>query len=209
MKITKIERQKRRKNRRSIYLDGEYFFSADEEVVVRLGLSEGDEVTEDELKNFLLEEDKRKAKEYALKLLTIRPRSEGELKRKFMEKGYEPSVITPVIEALKRVSLIDDMEFAKIWVKNRMATRPRGKIMLMAELKRKWLKNEIINGVLEKFPEEYDERKVVKEIAQKRLKVFKGLNEQVKKRRLFGYLARRGFSIDIINEVLNSICSFE
>ena len=206
MKITKIDRQKRRKNRRSIYLDGEYFFSADEEVVLKLGLREGDEVTEDELKNFLLEEDKRKAKEYALKLLTIRPRSEAELKRRLMEKGYEPLVITPVIEALKRVSLIDDMEFARIWVKNRMATRPRGKTMLMAELKRKGLKNEIINEVLDKFPEEYDEIKIVKEIAEKRLKVFKGLNEQVKKRRLFGYLARRGFSIDIINEILNSIC---
>lgn len=206
MRITKIEQQKRRKNRRSIYLDGEYFFSADEEVVGKLGLAEGDEVTEDELKDLLFEEDKRKAKEYALNLLTIRPRSEEEVRSKLVEKGYEASVITPVIESLKRVSLIDDTEFARTWIKDRMATRPRGRAMLVAELKRKGLKNETINSALEEFLKEYDETKIVKEIAQKRLKTLKGQTRYVKKRRLFGYLARRGFSIDIINEVLNNIC---
>ena len=65
MKITGIKRQKRRKNRVSIYLDDKYTFSLDYDIVTRANLYTGDEITEEE-KNKLIEKDSfPRARDYA------------------------------------------------------------------------------------------------------------------------------------------------
>ena len=79
-KITVIERQKRRSRRCSLFIDGNFVCGVDEEIVLKLNLEVGQEVDEAQIRRIIFKEEARKAKDYALNLLSFRPRSTKEVR---------------------------------------------------------------------------------------------------------------------------------
>jgi regulatory protein len=138
-RITAIEPQKKRSNRRSIYVDGQFAAGVDEEVVVRLKLGVGQDVDPARLALVLRAEEIRRARESALTLLDYRARTTAELERRLTGKGYPEEVVAEVIADLTRAGLVDDERFAAQWVAGRLASRPSGRARLAWELRSKGL----------------------------------------------------------------------
>lgn len=198
--ITKIETQKRNPRRRSVYIDGKFAFGVDEEVISRLGLGKGEELTEDKITEILSQKTETEAKEAALKFLSFRRRTEKEVKDKLKNKGFHQKVIKSTIEKLKGYDLINDLEFASAWVKERLAHKPRGKRLLRQELWKKGIKKEIIHQVTEELCQ--DEDKSASELLEKIKRRYRNLEPQVARRRMLSLLLRRGFSYETAKDAL-------
>jgi len=147
----------------------------------------------------------KKARFYVLKVLNARPRSVEELTAKLREKGYPEEITAQVIGECAKKGLLDDVKFAKLWVQGRMASRPKGGAVLRRELEEKGVKEDVIEKVVAGVAKEYDEYEVAKGLAGQRIDRLKGLNKTTAKRRLFGFLRRRGFSFDTIIKVMDEL----
>ena len=200
--ITQIAIQKKRKNRCSIFLDDEFAFGLDQEIILQFGLKKGDQLTEQQIEEILLNEEKNKAKDRALKFLSYRDRSEKEIRTKLKDVGYDDKIIEWVIGELKRLKFLDDARFAQSYAQTQMITRPMGEYYLRRELKQKGLGAELIEQTVEKIYEEKDQFSVAKELAQQRKKRYRNIDEMKARKRLSDFLMRRGFSWDVVSEVM-------
>jgi regulatory protein len=198
--ITKIEAQKRRPHRYSVFLDGKFAFGVDDEVAAKFGLKKGQEVNEPTLKKILLGESENKAKETALRFLSFRRRTEKEIKDKLKTKGFDENIVKRTVEKLKEYDLINDLEFATAWVKERLEYKPRGKRLLRQELWKKGIKKEVIDQVLDESCQ--DEDKSALELLERIKNRYKNLEPQVARRRMYGFLLRRGFSYENVKNAL-------
>jgi len=201
MKITKIERQRRKKKRYSISIDGEYSFSCDEETFFRLGLEEGQQLSPTELEVLLTEIQRKEAESYSIAILARRPMSEAALKNRLHAKGYHSHIILSTLGHLKEIGLIDDLDFSRLWIRNRTKINPRGTLLLDRELRMKGVAPQIIEKALREFKERYEESRLLVEVAERRARKMKGLDSASRRRRLFYYLLRRGFPIDEVRKV--------
>lgn len=202
--ITRIEPQKKNPKRRLIYLDDQFAFGLDQETVYRYGLKEGERLTQKRINEILESEQKRKAKETAFNYLSYRARSEKEIKEKLKKKEFPETIIDEVISDLKRLNLVDDFEFAALWIKDRLEHKPKGERVLKLELAKKGIKKEIIQKALEEFyPSKDNEIEIASELVSKRKKRYKDLDKRVAQKRLFSFLLRRGFSYEVAREVLS------
>ncbi|MCD5390288.1 RecX family transcriptional regulator [candidate division NPL-UPA2 bacterium] len=204
-KITAIERQRRRPGRRSLFIDGSFLCGVDEEIVLKLNLEVGQEVNQAQIRRIIFKEEARKAKDYALNLLSFRPRSTREVRDRLKRKDYDEKVIEEAVENLKRIGLINDEEFARSWAQSRMQSKPMGRRLLEQELRQKGIDKEIIEVASEATYGQHDEETLALTLAKKKLKSYRGLDDLTIKRRLYGYLGRRGFSPETISEVLEKI----
>lgn len=203
MQITRIEQQKRKQNRYSIYVDGEFALGVDEEILLSFKLHERMEIDASLLEKITHAEEKRKVKEWALTLLSYRARSKKELvdrlkqknKRTNEQKNKRIQFIQEVVNELEALGLINDFEFASIWVRER--GKSYGPFRLRNELFKKGIKKEIIDRLLSEF----NELELAKNIAERWLRSHKHLSQLLLKRRLFGFLARRGISYDTIKSL--------
>ena len=141
-----------------------------------------------------------KALSYAYRLLGIRPRSEKELKERLFGKRYGSEAIESVISQLKEKGVVDDLKFARAWVESRMRTSPKGNVALKRELGMKGISNPITEEVLSEKKE--DEASIVKELAEKKMESLKDLPKEKARKRLFDFLARRGFNFDTIKDAV-------
>jgi len=203
--ITKIEAQKKNPKRRSVFIDGKFAFGVDEEVMSKLGLKKNEGLTEQKFKNILIQKKENEAKDIALRFLSFRRRTEKEVREKLQKKDFDEKTIKRTIEKLKEYDLINDLEFATAWVKERLAYKPRGKKLLRQELWKKGIKKEIMDKVIQELCQ--DEDKSAIELLERVKKRYKNLEPQVTKRRMYGYLLRRGFSYETINQAMRNFNS--
>ncbi|HDI45930.1 MAG TPA: RecX family transcriptional regulator [Candidatus Omnitrophica bacterium] len=146
---------------------------------------------------------------YASILLKYRPRSYNELVQRLKKRGYPPEEIAETMEKLVRAGVVDDFEFCKYWINYRLNYNPRSKKFLEMELKRKGVDEETILRAFNEFSE-FKEQDLLRELAEYKLRLLKGMTDpDTKKRRLYGYLARRGFRYSQIKDVISQIMEDE
>lgn len=148
------------------------------------------------------ESELKKARFYALKVINFRPRSSKELTNKLQDKGFPQKIISEVLAEFKKNGLVDDKKFSKLWINSRMASKPKGEILLREELRQKGVEDNVIKEAIEDTNKDKGEYEVVKELADARMAALRDLDKKTAKRRLFGYLKRRGFSFETIMRVL-------
>ena len=141
-----------------------------------------------------------KAVGYAYRLLNIRPRSEKELQGRLLKKGFGQAIVSEVVSSLKDKHIIDDLKFSRLWIESRMRTSPKGDILLRKELTQKGVEALTIDEALSEKSENEDS--VVATLVQKKIKSLEKLPKPEAKRKLFSFLARRGFSFEAIEEVI-------
>ncbi|MEO0190199.1 MAG: RecX family transcriptional regulator [candidate division WOR-3 bacterium] len=197
MKISKIEVQKRNKKRSSIYIDGEFKFGLDNEIILRYDIKEGDELTEDQVKNLLLAEEKQKIKQRAYRLLRYRSRSVAETKDRLQKLGYEPEIVEEVVHELVEEGILNNHKFAREFVSDYTNLKPRGNIFIVNELKKKKVDDAYIKEILK----ERDEKSLIKKIIEKKFSNF-NKKDPKQKAKIIRYLLYRGFTLQTIYEVL-------
>jgi regulatory protein len=151
----------------------------------------------------------REAMDAALFLLKFRGRSEKELGERLAKKGFEAGISSATIARLKELNLVNDESLAKgLTEGGRRAGR--GEIRLRQDLWKRGIPRDIIQRVLSEQPLEGenvppDESARARDALAKRLKRFKteGLDRRTIYGRLGGYLARQGFSPDVVRDTLD------
>lgn len=205
--VTAIKPQKNNPSRFSIFLDGNFAFGLDETNLVKSGLKKDKKISLKEVEDLIYESEFGKLYDRALRFLSFRPRSEGEMRNYFAKKrGAKilPHLIEEVILKLKDARLLDDSDFASWWTKQRLTGHtPRGKRAIFFELLQKGVSREATEKVLNEVVEE-TELNAAFVAAQRRLRSSTSFSSlQIKK--LKAYLSRRGFSWDIINTVVDRV----
>lgn len=214
-KITQVEPQKQNPHRFNIYLDGQFIFGADEDLVVEHRLVVGKEIPQEQLEKLLFEAEVGKLMERMYRLFNIRQRSEKEVRDYLRELNYkrkvkgQEEISNPacefLINKLKQKDLLNDLEFAKAWVQARRSSKKKGLIALKSELFQKGIDKEIIGQVLSGKNEGESEKDIAMQALEKKLKIWQNLPSLEFKKKSYGYLARKGFGYNIIKDVVENV----
>jgi regulatory protein len=202
MEITSVERNKRYKNRLSVYIDNNYSFSISEEDYICLNLYEKKEITQEELDNIKNNLIFRKAKSSALRYITSKLRSEKEVCTKLSQNGYTDDIIEKVVGELKSIGYINDELYAQKYIYDRSKLKPKSKKMLQFELKNRGISDEIIEGSLAEW--KVDDSTLAESLIRRKFGKY-NLNDEKIVRRVYAFLQHRGFSFEIINGALNKL----
>ncbi len=136
--------------------------------------------------------------EAALKLLAVRARSSEEIRLLLGRRGYEPEEVAAVLDRLRAARYLNDREFARDWVASRAARCGFGPGRLTRELRAKGIADQEIRAALGELLAERTPLGLGEEAARRKLKALQGQPPPVGRRRLAGYLTRRGFSAEIV-----------
>jgi regulatory protein len=147
----------------------------------------------------------KRAKNTTYHYLTIRPRSRLEVESKLRDREFPPDIISPVIENLIRLGYLNDEQFARQWATSRVRSRGFGRHRLAQELRTKGIAADIIKDTLGSIFEEAPEADVARKEADKKLKTLTRFEPEVRRRRLAGFLERKGFSSEIIGTILRTV----
>jgi len=198
-KITRIEQQKKKKNRVNIYIDGEFSLGLYTDTVVKFHLYENKEITPDEISSIKEFEEITDVKEKVINFISYRERSRKEIKDYLTNKGVQNEIATKVLNDLEEANLIDDHRFALSWIKDRNKINPKGNFALKMELLNKGIEGAETESLLQSVDEKENARKAFKKAVKKYG------NNKASKKKIFEYLKRRGFEIKTAVEVLNEL----
>lgn len=149
--------------------------------------------------------DINKARNYALRLIEMRRRSVKDIRDKLRVKSASPADIDLVIADLLSLGLLDDEKFARDWIENRQHFRPTGVVRLRQELFVKGINREIVDQAIGEYKSNADEFPAALDLARRKMKLYRKLDVNTTKRRLAGFLARRGYEGSVVSKVLKEL----
>ena len=193
-KITAIEPQKNNKNRYSVFLDGEYGFSLDDETLVKSRIKVGSELSGEDVRYLTEEAGFSYCKEYGMKLLSRKRYTKAELCRRLQEKGFECA--EDVCERFLELNLLDDREYARCFISDAMKISGKGERVIRLELKRKGISDSIIDEMMDGF----ENNDALLRLVEKK---FKGrTNDRKTAASVFASCIRKGFGADEIRSAI-------
>jgi regulatory protein len=198
-RITALKLQRRNTGRVNIYVDGAFAFALRKSVASRLRL--GEAVDDQRIAELKALEAEEQAYQRALRWLARRARSEHEVRRRLLERGCQEASAARVIERLKQVGLLDDQAFARAWIEDRMAFRPRSAFALRRELEAKGLPAQVIQEALKRL----DEDAALEAAAARAARRYRHLSQDLFRQRMTAYLQRRGFQFHAISSVIDRL----
>jgi regulatory protein len=220
-------------NKVHIFVDGRHALVVSLDVAASERLVVGQPCPPGRLERIYAAEQQQQVYELALNFLSYRPRSSREVEQRLRKKGYTPTQIEGAIARLSKQGYVDDHEFARFWINNRQTFSPRGPRLLRAELRQKGVSSEIVDEILAEHREEQTEQAeqaaevasiyslqddeptpgsdeaTALSLARKRMRLLSNLDPLTQKRRLSGFLARRGYGYDTIDAVMKRVLSPE
>lgn len=198
--VTLLKPQKNGK-RVNVYLDGEFGFGIDLDNLVINHIKPGSVLTDEEIKKIIRKAEFQKTLDKLLKFAMLRPRSEKEIDDYLKRKKVHESMWKDLLEKLKHFELLDDAKFAKWWVEQRLAFKKISAKVLKLELFKKGINKEIVENILEETP--IDEQKMARDLLEKRVYKWEGLDPREAKQKKFQYLAGKGFDYEVVEKILS------
>ncbi len=136
--------------------------------------------------------------------LSIRNRSETEIREYLGKKNAAQEIIDKIVTRLKEKKFLNDEEFARSFVLNRARLKPKGKKLLTLELRQKGIAEELIKKVLDEVRGEIpDELSQAKSLIVKKMQKMVGMPKQEIYQKVGGFLARRGYSWDVVKKAID------
>ena len=198
--ITALKFQKRNKERVNVYLDGEYAFGLNAIEAARL--CKGQVLSDAEITTLKAEDEQNRAFDQAVRFLSYRPRSRVEVERYLSGKGFVGELVANVVTRLEHANYLDDEAFARFWVENRERFKPRSQRALRYELRQKGVSNQIIARVLNGL----DDEAAAWHAVEGRLSRWANLSREELRKKVTGYLSRRGFDYGTIVLSFERVC---
>lgn len=202
MRITKIEEQKKNKKRCSIFVDGEYYSSADREVIEEFNLCEGMELNQDEFNKKMEIIQYKSALRAALLILARASKTEKELVERLKLKKHPENAIKMALEYLKELGYINDKSYAESFIRSMKDYTGVSRRSLYSKLAVKGVDAEIIRQKLEEA--EIDDYPSALKAARKKLPGLRGDNRE-KLTRLLSFLYRKGYGTDVCRRVIEEL----
>lgn len=145
----------------------------------------------------------RKAKNYCLLLLKFRARSEKEIIGRLKKKNYDEKVILETCRMLKAGGLVDDNRFAAEWLDYRLKNG-FGIRRIKQELTLKGIDAGLIENNIAGI-KDYAEEEIIDKLIKSRINRLNKIDAQTTRRRIYGFLLRRGFSPGKIIDALEQV----
>lgn len=146
-----------------------------------------------------------RAKDTAFRFLSYRSRSVLEVKRKLQEKEFSPHTITATISRLMELGYLNDQEYAVTLVRSSLENKQWGPIRIHDALVKKGIAKDIIDHTLAELTKEYDVTRVARLAFDSKFSLNQDqLAEEKTRRKVIGYLKRKGFSWNTILSVIKS-----
>ncbi|MEX1079466.1 MAG: regulatory protein RecX [Homoserinimonas sp.] len=141
----------------------------------------------------------RRAENVSLNGLTRRNMSRWEIEKLLTSRDLAEDVIAAEVERLEGVGLIDDAALAETLVRTQRERKGLGRQALIAELRRRRIDQHIIDAAIETDDSGNDaEQERANELAVKKARALSSYDEQTAKRRLTGFLMRKGYSSSVV-----------
>lgn len=206
--ITKISEQKRRPNRRNVYLDGKFAFGCNLNVVAKFRLREGMNLSAEQVAAIQDGEVRQECFDQAMKFLQRRLHSRAELQRKLMRQEYGEQMIAGVLDDLARMGYVDDERFAKTKALAAAQHKQHGRRRAFVELIKAGVKGNVAGKAVEDVYDATDTIGLARQLALKHASRLRKLDPIVARRRLVGMLQRRGFNYDDIRPVIDEVLGY-
>jgi regulatory protein len=197
MKITTIRQQAKNPERVSVFVDGKYEFSLSLDELLQQKLKNGDELSKADVKRLKKVSVDGKLRIRAMEWLLNRPHSEREFRDYLYRKKAEPDLIELFIKEFSKKGYLDEYKFGK-WFIELQKRRGKSDRALRSELFKKGLSRELVDELLAAEPDDEAERLRTVIAKKQNLSRYRSDPQKLKQ-----YLARQGFSFDLINELLD------
>ena len=143
----------------------------------------------------------------ALDILESRARSVVELRRMLIRKGEPASDVDAAIDRLRGAGLLDDASYARQLVRSKAVGAGQSRRRIGQELARRGVERSVADAAIAHVFEEeqVNEAASIERVARKKLKTLAKLDAVTQRRRLYAFLARRGYDSDAIGGALREL----
>ncbi len=207
-KITKIEYQKRNKERFNIYIDDEYGFSVDMSILIEYALKKDMELDDALIDDILRSEERISVYNYGIFVLSKYAKSEYELRLKMKNKGFEPDLIDNAIRTLKEKKYLDDERYCQMFINDKINISKHGLRKIKEALYYKGIDKEIIEEKIKNISQESEEERAYI-LGEKKLINIKEADNRKKFAKLSNYLIGRGFEYETVNKTVGKLLNKE
>ena len=205
-RITAITPVPRHPGRFELFVDGVRVVTLSLDAIERLGLVVGGSVAGLE-ERIALEAAQLKVYDRALSMLAFRARASAELARSLVRKGELKEHVDRAVVRLQEQGLLDDAAFARSFTRARVLGARQSKRRVQQDLARKGVARAVTDAAIAMVFEEegVDQRAVVEESARRKLRSLLKFDPAVRRRRLYAFLARRGYDGDDIRNAMAAV----
>lgn len=181
------------------------------DIYYKSGLKKYDQISDDRFSSLIKENRLFHIKKRAFLYLGRRQHSTSELRIKLKQKGYEIELINEIIDDLEQKNYLDDIEFAKAFVEEKIKLKLWGEQKLRSELIKRGINSEIISDVLRDIISDEDQVNNALILATKKYDTLssRNLDKKVIKQKLITFLNSRGYTFDVIKEVCDELIKEE
>ena len=206
--ITAITPTSAQATRFSIAVDGETIAVVPIETIERLSLAVGSSYDEVRI---AVERDAARMRTYdrAVSLLAASPRSARDLKRRLVLKGETPELADLAIQKLIELGLLNDAEYARQLTRTKMTGPGHSRRRMQQELFRRGVSREVADEAITDVmaDESIDTSAIIERVARRKARSLARLDPEARKRRLYDFLARRGYDHDDIRRAIEVVLS--
>ncbi|GGF79756.1 regulatory protein RecX [Paenibacillus albidus] len=202
LEITRVERQKKSDHRYIIHF-GTYNLTVHEDVMIKYRMISGRSFTKADLEEIVVADERQRGYVEGLRYLERKPRTAMELTRRLRQKEIGETIIAEVIQRLQEERLIDDPLYAKQWTEQRIMNQRKGKMWIRQELREKGIDKTIISEALEEITPEQELESAL-QTGRKKWNMIRG-DATDKRRKTGAFLMRRGYSGEMVRQVLNTL----
>ena len=200
--ITSIKSQKR-SGWFNVEVDGKFTAALSDVRLAAEGLVKGMELTDERLASLIGESAKDRLWMRVLSFISYRPRSRVEVERWLVGKRVDKEKWEELFNRLNEEGWVDDLKFAKWWVEQRLAFRPKGRVALRMELKQKGVGEDVVSEVLNDLGS--SESEGARTVAEKWLRKGADIGDKKMRDRLMAALTRRGYPWSVVREVIDGL----
>ena len=140
----------------------------------------------------------------ALRLLTARARTRAELEGRLVERGFTGEAVRAALDRLGRVGLVDDAALAAAVAEGR-AERGLDAPAIALELRDRGVDPDLAEAAAWGAVPADERAGRCRRVAEARLGQLVGLDPEARRRRLAGYLARRGYPAEVAEPVIREL----
>lgn len=142
-----------------------------------------------------------------IELLVFRPRAAADLRRRLVQKGIGAPAAEVAVERLVARGIVDDRAFAVEMARSKALGAGASRRRIGQELARRGVARDVADAAVAEVweREEVDQSETVERLARRRLASLRGLDAQTQRRRLYGFLARRGYDADDVRRALETV----
>jgi regulatory protein len=204
--ISAIIPNARRASRFDVIVDGKSIATLSLEAIERLQLTIGRDIA-DSIEHIAREEAEVQVYDRALNMLAFRARASAELSRALVRKGADRILVDRVVGRLKEQGILDDVAFAQAYTRAKVLGASQSRRRVQQGLAKKGVARDVSENAIASVWEDeaVDQHAIVERAARKKLRALAKLEPVVRKRRLYAFLARRGYEGDDIRRVMTEL----